>query len=97
MPVPYCSMLHTHPTIYHFLAAKEEPYQKAYLFTKTIEEFSGEKKTVRKLGQQAEKRQDRKIYGSRQKIKKRGIRMKSNDSPEIPDQGKHETSPTGGG
>ena len=31
------------PTNYHLSAAKQEPYQKAYLLTKNNEEFSGEK------------------------------------------------------
>ena len=30
----YGSMLHTPPTNYHLLAAKQEPYQKDYLLTK---------------------------------------------------------------
>ena len=41
IPVPYGSMLHIPPTNYDFLAAKQEPYQKASLLTKNIEEFSG--------------------------------------------------------
>ena len=34
------SMMHIPPTNYHLLAAKEEPYQKAHLLMKNIEEFS---------------------------------------------------------
>ena len=41
--VPYGSMLHLSPINYHLLAAKQEPYKKAYLLTKTVEEFSGGK------------------------------------------------------
>ena len=40
MPVPYGSMLHIPPTNLLLLTAKQEPYKKAYLFTKNIEEFS---------------------------------------------------------
>ena len=36
-------MLHIPPTNYHHLAAKRELYQKAYLSTKNIAEFSGKK------------------------------------------------------
>ena len=42
--VPNGSMLHILQTNYHFLIAKEEPYQKVYHFTKNIEESSEEKK-----------------------------------------------------
>ena len=39
--MPYGSMLHIPLTILLLLAAKQEPYKKAYLLTKNIEEFSG--------------------------------------------------------
>ena len=39
--VPYGSMLHLTPTIYHLLAAKQEPCQNGHLFKKNTEEFSG--------------------------------------------------------
>ena len=54
MPVPYGSMLYVPPTNLLLLAAKQEPYKKAYLLTKNIEEFSGEK--IRRMGQQVEKK-----------------------------------------
>ena len=41
--MPYGSMMHIPPTNYHLPAAKQKPYQKAYLLTKNVEEFSGEK------------------------------------------------------
>ena len=44
-------MLHIPPT-YLLLAAKQEPYKKAYLLMKNIEEFSGK---FRRKDQQAEK------------------------------------------
>ena len=46
-------MLHIPPTNSLLLTAKQEPYKKAYLLTKNIEEFSG--KSLEKKGQQAEK------------------------------------------
>ena len=39
--MPYGSMLHIPPTNLILLAAKQDPYKKAYLLTKNIEEFSG--------------------------------------------------------
>ena len=41
IPVPYGSMLHKPPTNLLLLAAKQEPYKKAYLLTKNTEELSG--------------------------------------------------------
>ena len=71
--MPYGSMLHITPTNSHLLAAKQKPYQQAYLLTKNIEEFSG-------------KREDRKNTGVRQKNKRGCSKLKSNDSPGIPDR-----------
>ena len=39
--VPHGSMLHIPPTNLLLLPAKREPYKKAYLLTKNIEDFSG--------------------------------------------------------
>ena len=58
MPVSYGSMLHIPPTNSLLLTAKQEPYNKAYLLTKNIEEFSGKsleerasrQKTIRQKG-----------------------------------------------
>ena len=43
IPVPYGSKLHTPPTNYHLLAARQEPYKKAQLLIKNIWEFSGKR------------------------------------------------------
>ena len=61
-------MLYIPPANYHLLADKQEVYQKAYILTKNIEEFSGEK--IRRCGQQAgEKRgQDRHSVLSLQRV-----------------------------
>ena len=53
-----------HRTTITLLPAAHGPYQNAYLFTKTIEEF--DVGTVR-MGQKAEKRQASKSNGCRQK------------------------------
>ena len=41
IPVPYGSMLHIPPTNCLLRTTKPEPYKKAYLSTKNIEELSG--------------------------------------------------------
>ena len=78
-------MLHIPSTSLLLLGAKQEPYKKAYLLKKNIEEFYGkslEERTSRQT------KYDRKVNRTRQK-NKRGdsSNMESNDSPEIPDSG----------
>ena len=53
--MPHCSMPRSPPTNYHLLSAKQDPYQKVYVLTKNIEEFSEEKQKVRRTGQQKKK------------------------------------------
>ena len=85
-------MLQIPPTNLLLLAAKQEPYEKAHFLTKNIEEFSGKK--VRGMDKQAEKkRKNRKSNGTRQKNKRGDSKVESNDSSEIPDRGRHQTSP----
>ncbi|WP_419584586.1 hypothetical protein, partial [Thiolapillus sp.] len=58
IPVSYGSMLHIPATNCLLLTAKQEPYKKAYLLKKNIEEFSGKsleerasrQKTIRQKG-----------------------------------------------
>ena len=78
--------------MYHLLAAKQERRQKAYLLTKKTEEFYGKK--VRRMGEQAGKRQDTKSKGSRQKNKRGNSKMEPNDSPEISRQGETSDIPS---
>ena len=54
-------MLHIPPTNLFLLAAKQEPYENAYLLTKHIEEFSGKK--LRRKGQQAENDKTERVTG----------------------------------
>ena len=54
-------MLHIPPTNCLLLTAKQEPYKKAYLLTKHIEEFSGKK--LRRKGQQAENDKTERVTG----------------------------------
>ena len=78
-------MLHIQPTNLLLLAAKQEPYKKAYLLMKTIGRIFWKK--CRRMDQQAEKRSDRKSVRTRQKNGRGDSKMESNDSPAIPDRG----------
>ena len=77
-------MLHIPPTNCLLLTAKQEPYKKAYLLTKNMEEFSG--KSLEKRASR-QKTIDRKGNRSRQKNKRGDSKVESNDSPVIPDRG----------
>ena len=77
-------MLRIPPTNCLLLTAKQEPYKKAYLFRKNIEEFSGKSLEERASMQ---KRLDRKGNRIKQKNMRGDSKVESNDSPEIPDRG----------
>ena len=83
--MPYGSTLHIPPTNLLVLAAKQEPYKKAYLLTKNIGRIfwksSGEWTSRQK------KRYDKNSNRTRQKNKRGDSKVESNDSPEIPDRG----------
>ena len=82
--MPYGSTLHIPLTNLLLLAAKQESYKTAYLFTKNTEEFS--KKKFRRKEQQAEKGKIERVTGLGRRT--RGdSKVESNDSPEIPDRG----------
>ena len=87
--MPYGSTLHIPPTNL-LLAAKQEPHKKAYFLTKNTEEFSG--KSSEEWTSRQKKRQDRKSNRTKQKNKRGDSKVESNDSPEIPDRGRHQTS-----
>ena len=88
--MPYGSALHIPPTNLLLLAAKQESCKKAYLLMKNIEEFLGK---VQKKGPTGRKRSDRKGNRTMQKNKRGDSKVESNDRPEIPDWGRHQTSP----
>ena len=54
-------MLHISTTNLFLLTAKQQPYKKAYLLTKNIEEFSG--KSLEEKGKQAEKDKTERVTG----------------------------------
>ena len=78
-------MLHIPLTNLLLLAAKQEPYKKAYFLTKSIEEFSG--KSPDEWTSRQKEKKDRKSNRTRQKNKRGDSKVESNDSPEIPDRG----------
>ena len=76
MPVPYGSMLHIPPTNSLLLAAKHEPYKKAHLLMKNIEEFSG-KSSGEWAGRQKTNNTER-VTGLGMKKKSRDSEVESN-------------------
>ena len=89
--MPYGSLLRISPTNLLLLTAKQEPYKKAYLLKKNVEEFSG--KSLEGRTSRQKKKKDRKGNRTRQKNKRGDSKVESSDSPEIPTGGRHQTSP----
>ena len=86
--MPYGSILHIPPTNLLLLAAKQEPYKKAYLLTKNLEAFCGKSSGEWVSRQTKERRKkDRTSSRRRQRNKTGNSKVESNDSPEIPDRG----------
>ena len=80
-------------TTHQLLAAKKEPYEKAYLLRKYTEEF------VRKKFRRTCRQKKTKGNRTKQKKEKGDIKVESNDSPKIPDRGEtsdHPWPPFGG-
>ena len=88
-------MLHIPPTNLLLLATKQKPYKKVYLLTKNIGRIFWEK--FSRMDQQAKKKKgvggkiDRKSNMTKQKNERGDNKVESNDSPEIPDRGRHKT------
>ena len=86
-------MLHIPSINYHLLAAKQQPYQKAYLnkiykgfiWGKSQENGPVGIKKKKKKKEEKKKRYDRKRNGIRQKNNIGDSKVESNDSPLIPD------------
>ena len=87
-------MLHIPPTNCLLLTAKQEPYKKAYLLTKNIEEFSGKSSEKWASSQKRKTRLDGKSNRTRQENKRGDSKVESNDSPEVPDRGKTSDIPS---
>ena len=78
-------MLHILPTNLLPLAAKQEPYKKAYILMKNMEELSGKKSGEWTSRQKKDKTE--RATGLSGMNKKGDSKVESNDSPEIPDRG----------
>ena len=84
-------MLHIPPTNCLLLTAKQEPYKKAYLLTKTIEEFSG-KKFIR-MNQQTEKGKTERVTGLGRRTREEIAKWNQMTALRFQTGGRHQTYP----
>ena len=89
--MPYGSKLHIPPTNLLLLAAKPEPYKKAYLVTKNIEEFSG--KTSEELASRKKKDKTEKAKGLGRKTREEIVKWNQKTALRFRTGGRHQTSP----
>ena len=87
----YGSILHIPPTNCLLLTAKQEPYKKAYLLTKNIEEFSGKK--FRRKDQQAEKDEIERVKGLGRRTREEIAKWNQMTALRFQTGGRHQTSP----
>ena len=88
--MPYGSTLHIPPTNLLLKAAKQEPYQKAYLSKKNTEEFSGRK--FRRKDQQAEKDQIERVTGLGRRTREEIAKWNQMTALRFQTGGRHQTS-----
>ena len=84
-------MLHIPPTNCLLLTAKQEPYKKAYLLTKNIEEFFWKK--FRRKGQQAENDKTERLTGLGKRTRKEIAKWNQMTALRFQTGGRHQTSP----
>ena len=84
-------MVHIPPTNCLLLTAKQEPYKKAYLLTKNIEEFSGKK--FRRKGQQAENDKTEGVTGLGRRTREEIAKWNQMTALIFQTGGRHQTSP----
>ncbi|WP_419629635.1 hypothetical protein [Thiolapillus sp.] len=84
-------MLHIPPTNYLLLTAKQEPYKKAYLLMKNIEEFY--KKKFRRKGQQAENDKTERVTGLGRRTREEIAKWNQMTALRFQTGGRHQTSP----
>ena len=84
-------MLHIPLTNCLLLTAKQEPYKKAYLLSKNIEEFSGKK--FRRKGQQAEKDKTERVTRLGRRKKEEIAKWNQMTALRFQTGGRHQTSP----
>ena len=84
-------MLHIPPTNLLLLTAKQEPYKKAYLLTKNIEEFSGkslEERVKRRKNDKTEK-----VTGLDRRTREETAKWNQMTALRFQTGGRHQTSP----
>ena len=84
-------MLHIPPTKLLFLAAKQEPYQKAYLLTKNIEEFS--RKSSEEWTSRQKKDQSERLTGLGRGTREEIAKWNQMTALRFQTGGRHQTSP----
>ena len=87
----YGSILHIPPTNCLLLTAKQEPYKKAYLLTKNIEEFSGN--LFRRKGQQAENDKTERVTGLGRRTREEIAKWNQMTALRFQTGGRQQTSP----
>ena len=83
-------MLHIPPTNSLLFTGKQEPYKKAYLLMKNIEEFSGKK--FRRKGQQAEKDKIERVTGLGRRTREEIAKWNQMTALRLQTGGRHQTS-----
>ena len=89
--MPYGSMLHISPTILPLLAAKQEPYNKASLLTKNIEESSG--KSSGEWTSRQKKDKTERVIGLGRRTREEIVNWNQMTALRFQTGGRHPTSP----
>ena len=88
--MPHGSTLHIPPTNLLLLAAKQEPYKKAYLLTKNIEEFL---EKVQKNGPAGRKDKTERVTGLGRRASEEIAKWNQMTALKFQTWGRHQTSP----
>ena len=86
------SMLHIPPTNLLLLAAKQEPYKKAYLLTKILEELSG-KSSGEWTSRQKKKDKTKRVIGLGRRTREEIVKWNQMTALRFQTRGRHQTSP----
>ena len=85
-------MLHIPPTNLLLLTAKQEPYKKAYLLKKNVEEFSG-KSLEGRTSRQKKKKKTGRVTGLGRRTREEIAKWNQMTAPRFQTGGRHQTSP----
>ena len=85
-------MLHIPPTNFFFLAAKHEPYKKAYLLMKNIEEFSGKSSEEWTIRQKKKEDKTERITGLGRRTREEMVKWNQMTALRFQTGGRHQTS-----